>query len=131
MGRRTPPVAVPVASTALDPAETAALLRTFSDFVWKTDAEGRLATDMPQWRAITGQTPDELLGFGWLEGVHPDDRDRVQATWQAAVATRGVYDVEYRITGEAGERWYLARAAPVLGTDGEPTHWVGTVNDVT
>lgn len=126
-----PPVAAPAWSTELDAAETDALLRTFSDFVWKADAEGRLATDMPQWRRITGQTADELLGHGWVEGVHPDDRERVAAAWQAAVDARGVYDVQYRIAGAGGERWYHARAAPVLDADGAPARWVGTVVDVT
>lgn len=115
----------------LDPAETEALLRTFSDYVWKADVDGRLATDMPQWRAITGQRPDEVLGDGWIEGVHPDDREAVAAAWQAAVKAKGVYDIEYRVTGPGGERWYNARAAPVLDDDGEVDRWVGTVADVT
>lgn len=125
-----PPVSAPAWSTELDAGETAALLRTFTDFVWKADADGHLVTDMPQWRQITGQTPDELLGRGWADGVHLDDRDRVAAAWQDAVDRRGVYDVQYRITGPGGERWYHARAAPVLD-DGVPVKWVGTVVDVT
>lgn len=126
-----PPVAAPPSATDLDADETTALLRTLSDFVWRADAGGRLATDMPQWRAITGQTPDELLGHGWVEGVHPEDRERVTASWQAAVDARTVYDVQYRITGPGGERWYHARAAPVLDGEGAPSRWVGTVVDVT
>ncbi|MCW3038141.1 MAG: peptidylprolyl isomerase [Solirubrobacterales bacterium] len=121
----------PAALMRLDGAETEALLRTFSDYVWKADADGLLATDMPQWRRITGQTADELLGRGWLQGVHPDDRDRVAAAWKRAVQARAGYNVEYRVTGPGGERWYHARAAPVLDATGEVERWVGTVVDVT
>ncbi|HYF26264.1 MAG TPA: PAS domain-containing protein, partial [Baekduia sp.] len=118
-------------SRELDEAELRAVVRTFSDWVWKADPDGGLTTDMPEWRAITGQTPDELLGAGWVEGVHPGDRDRVAAAWQAAVDAQGVYDVEYRVTGPGGERWYAVRAAPVLDDAGDVDRWVGTARDVT
>jgi PAS domain S-box-containing protein len=112
----------------LDAAEAAALLPTFSDFVWRADRDGFLITDMPLWRAVTGQTSEELLGHGWAEAVHPDDRERVMALWSDAVATGGLFDVEYRITGPGGGvRWLHVRA--MLVSDG--SHWVGTALDVT
>ncbi|MCW3040245.1 MAG: magnesium or manganese-dependent protein phosphatase [Solirubrobacterales bacterium] len=115
----------------LDSAEIAALLHAFSDYLWRAHPDGSLMTDMPAWRQITGQSPEDLLGSGWLEGVHPDDRQLVITAWQAAVETVSGYDVEYRITGSGGERWYHARAAPVLDAVGQVQRWIGTVADIT
>src|SRR3712207_8934495 len=36
-------------------------------------------------------------GFGWLDAVHADDRERVALAWSAAVQGAGPYDVEYRL----------------------------------
>lgn len=99
--------------------------------VWRADGEGHLITDMPEWRMRTGQEEGTVEGEGWLEGVHPDHRARVAATWGAAVANRGVYECEYPIIGRDGStRMVLARAAP-LTEDGIVREWVGTTTDVT
>jgi PAS domain S-box-containing protein len=99
--------------------------------VFRTDAAGRLTTDMPLWRDITGQTPEDLLGLGWLEGVHPDDRDRVAATWQEAVSGQDLFVIEYRISGATVTRWMDVRAAPVFDEHGAIEEWIGRVIDVT
>jgi PAS domain S-box-containing protein len=98
--------------------------------VWRTDATGHLVSDMPQWRSVTGQTPEQLAGYGWLAGVHQDDRDRVLATWESAVAAQTPYVCEYRIVGPRTQRIFLARAVPIV-EGGDVVEWVGTTQDVT
>jgi PAS domain S-box-containing protein len=99
--------------------------------VFRTDPEGRLTTDMPRWREVTGQTPEGLLGTGWLEGVHPDDRDRVAAKWAEAVRRQDLFAIDYRITGPQRTRWLEVRAAPVPDERGVVEEWIGRVVDVT
>lgn len=99
--------------------------------VWRTDAAGNLADDMPAWRDITGQDAPALLGTGWLAGVHPDDRARVWETWRASVASVSPYVCEYRIGApQRGWRTVVARGLPIV-EDGEVMEWVGTTLDVT
>lgn len=99
--------------------------------VWRADADGHLVTDMPKWRDHTGQSDDDVLGFGWLEGVHPDHRERVRDTWRRAVeGESAVYQCEYPIVGPDGVRNIVARAAPVVER-GRIREWVGTTVDVT
>ncbi len=43
---------------------------------------GAVVEDSPTWRAFTGQTYEQWKGFGWLDALHPDDRERVAAAWQ-------------------------------------------------
>lgn len=108
-----------------------AFASTFSDFVWLADADGRLVSDMPTWREITGQSVEQLIGEGWIAGVHPDDRTRVRAAWCAAVAAVGPYEVSYRVVGPSQERWFDVRAAPVADEHGQILEWVGTAADTT
>ncbi|HEX8455641.1 MAG TPA: ATP-binding protein [Longimicrobium sp.] len=102
-----------------------------ADVVWTTDAEGRLSTDLPGWRDLTGQSTDELLGWGWLDAVHPDDRPRTAQAWDDAVREQGTYDTEYRLRmRDGGYRTFLARGVPVFEPGGEIREWVGLCTDV-
>ena len=101
-----------------------------TQIVWTTDAQGQVE-DMPDWRATTGQTLEEVKGWGWLEAIHPDDRERTAQIWSHAVATRGIYDTEYRIRQrDGGYRHFLVRGVPVLMADGGIREWVGTCTDI-
>lgn len=98
---------------------------------WTTDAQGLVAEDMPSWRAFTGQSVEQIQGWGWADAVHPDDRQRVAAVWSQAVATRAHYDVEYRLRRHDGQyRWLSVRGVPVLAGD-TVREWVGACTDIT
>ena len=44
--------------------------------LWSANACGEVVGDLPTWRAFTGQSEEAVRGMGWLEAIHPDDRDR-------------------------------------------------------
>jgi PAS domain S-box-containing protein len=118
------------AELAAGEARYRALVEAIGTVVWTTDPEGRVA-DMPGWRAITGQTGDEVRGWGWLDAVHPEDREATRAAWARAVATRGAYAVEYRVRDRGGAwRWYAVRGVPVPDGAGGVREWVGVCVDV-
>jgi signal transduction histidine kinase len=66
----------------------------------------------------------------WLDGVHPDDRARVAAAWDAAATG---YDVEYRVVrpGCRGIAHVHDRSHAVHAPDGTVQRLVGIVTDVT
>ena len=106
------------------------LVEATAAIVWTTPPSGAFESDQPSWRAFTGQTQDELAGSGWLEAVHPDDRDDTLAAWQRAVAERAPYVVRHRLRHAAGGyRTMQVRAVPV-SRDGEVDEWVGVHSDV-
>ncbi|MEG4422117.1 PAS domain S-box protein [Microcoleus sp. LAD1_D5] len=106
------------------------LIAATSQIVWTADAEGR-CPDMPSWRAYTGQTEAEVIGFGWLDAIHPDDRERTNQVWMEAVQTKNLYDIEYQIRGADGNyRYFQARGVPILDEDGSIREWVGTCTDI-
>ncbi len=62
--------------------------------------------------------------------LHSDDRDRVLAAWNAAMAGAD-YDIEHRILRGSEVCWVRERAELEWGADGMPMAAVGTVQDIT
>jgi PAS domain S-box-containing protein len=108
-----------------------ALVMAASQIVWTTDSSG-LVIDNPSWRAFTGQSEDQVKGWGWADALHPDDRERVSALWSEAVRTQRIYETEYRIRRSDGEFLNVsARGVPVPRADGSVREWVGVCTDST
>ena len=100
--------------------------------VWTTDPSGLVVSDLPLWRAITGQTEAEIQGWGWLEAVHPGDREQTAQLWMQAIETKSLYETEYRVRLHDGSYGYFfCRGVPVLEADGSIREWVGIHRDIT
>lgn len=108
------------------------LIEATSQIVWSTNAEGAFVTDQPQWRAFTGQTEEEIQGWGWMNMVHPEDQQHTAETWLAALTNCTVYEAETRTRRYDGEYRYMSvRGVPILATDGSIREWIGTHTDIT
>ncbi|ALF51696.1 hypothetical protein ACX27_00690 [Nostoc piscinale CENA21] len=82
-------------------------------------------------REYTGQTWEEYQSWGWLDVIHPDDRQLMGQSWQAAVQARCIYEQEFRIRRYDGEyRYIVTRGVPILEADGSIREWVGTYTDI-
>ncbi|HPS37509.1 MAG TPA: PAS domain S-box protein [Candidatus Omnitrophota bacterium] len=98
---------------------------------WVTSADGKVE-DMPPWREFTGQKVEDVKGWGWLEAIHPEDREHTRRVWGQAVETKSPYETEYRIRRSDGVyRDFLARGVPISNADGSIREWVGTCVDIT
>jgi PAS domain S-box-containing protein len=107
------------------------LVQGVAQVVWVAGPDGAIKEDSPEWRWITGQSAEEYLGRGWLNSIHPEDRERVERDWQSCVRTGKVFDDRYRIRTKGGSyRHYDVRAVPIE-RDGKIVEWVGASTDVT
>jgi PAS domain S-box-containing protein len=107
------------------------LVMATSQIVWTTSADGRVLEDSPSWRAFTGQSCDEWKALGWLDALHPDDRERIERLWLHCVARRAVFEAEYRLRrADGGYRWTAVRGAPVTDEDGAVREWIGANTDI-
>jgi PAS domain S-box-containing protein len=101
-------------------------------FGWTTNADGEVVEDLPEWRNYTGQSFNEIKGWGWAKALHPEDLAPTTKVWRKAVAEKTNYETEYRIRRHDGTyRNFLARGIPVLKKDGSIREWVGTCIDIT
>jgi PAS domain S-box-containing protein len=107
------------------------LIESTSDIVWQRDEHGDFSTVQREWGKYTGQNFDAYRGQGWLDAVHPEDRERTEQCWSEAVASKGIYRIEYRMRRHDGVYiWFSVRAAPVLSDSGEVKEWIGTHTDI-
>jgi PAS domain S-box-containing protein len=107
------------------------LVQGGAQVVWVAAADGSMKEDSPEWRWITGQSQEQYTGFGWLDAVHPEDRERVERDWRECVRTGKICDDRYRIRTKGGSyRHYDVRAVPIE-RDGKIAEWVGACTDVT
>lgn len=114
-----------------DPPRYEILLNTIPHMVWATDEQGQAIYANRQTISHMGVDVSRLLGWGWLQLVHPDDIPHVRDQWLQAVASRAPYVNEYRLRDAEGRyRWYLAQALPVHTEGGDLDMWVGTWTDI-
>src|SRR6202008_2856887 len=74
----------------------------------------------------TGQSIEQVEGRGWLDALHPDDRESTVAAWQKAVDARSLYETEYRIRRADGVYvWHQARGVAIIEENGTVREWVG------
>ncbi len=100
--------------------------------IFRTDAGGSCTFTNERWQEICGIGAAEALGSGWVAGIHPADRDRVDAAWALAATTQAGLDVEFRGLRPTGEmRWVRARAVGVMDRLGNVSGYAGTLEDTT
>ncbi|MBV9111677.1 MAG: PAS domain-containing protein [Hyphomicrobiales bacterium] len=106
------------------------LVRASDTPVWLTRANG-IVIDIFGWQERTGQTLAEALGMGWLECIHPEDREATLAAWTLSNERAQAYEVEHRIRMKSGEyRWFKSRSAQPGKQNGAIVTRVGVSTDV-
>jgi PAS domain S-box-containing protein len=108
-----------------------ALVQGGAQITWVASPDGEMLEDSAEWRWITGQTVEEFLGNGWLDSIHPEDRERVERDWRESLRTGRIFDDRFRMRARGGAyRHYDVRAVPIE-RDGKIAEWVGACTDVT
>src|SRR5215467_3559815 len=108
-----------------------ALVQGGAQVVWVASPDGEMLEDSAEWRWITGQTVEEFLAVGWLDSIHPEDRERVERDWRECLRTGRIFDDRFRMRTRGGAyRHYDVRAVPIE-RDGKIAEWVGACTDVT
>ena len=81
---------------------------------------------------FSGLPIEKLLDDGWLDSVHPDDRDRCVGIYVPAVEARRPFLAEYRMRHADGSyRWLLATGVPRYEADGSFSGYIGCDVDIT
>jgi PAS domain S-box-containing protein len=110
--------------------EYRSLAEATAQIVWSSDPVGNIQ-DMPAWREYTGQTAEEVKGFGWINAIHPDDKEIVLERWNEAVKAKKKCECTYRVRSKNGVyRYFFSRSVAILDTEGRIKKWVGTTADI-
>lgn len=100
--------------------------------IYLADGDGSRLYTNSAWQQMSGLTFEESLGHGWLQAIHPGDRDRVLTEWASAVAEQRDVDAEFRfVTREGNERYIVSRAKRIDEPHDGREKWVGSITDIT
>jgi PAS domain S-box-containing protein len=84
------------------------------------------------WSDVTGRPMQDLIEYGWVDLLHPDDRDHFVTTFQDAHTVKGPFTGEFRVVNTKGEyRWLLAHGVPRFHTDGSFAGHISACTDIT
>ena len=111
--------------------ELDAIIHTAPDIIFSRHADGTRDYLSDRFYDYTGAPPDSAIGWGWMDYVHPDDREESTIRWDRCVESGANYEVEYRLRAADGTyRWFRARAVPIRDDKGEVFRWYGTCSDI-
>jgi PAS domain S-box-containing protein len=100
--------------------------------IYLTDPNGDCLFVNNTWCRMTGLTPEEARGKGWVKALHPDDRERVAAEWYEAAVHRKPFAGEYRYLRPDGVvTWLQASAVEYHNAEGQVVGHIGSVVDIT
>ncbi|WP_312807400.1 PAS domain-containing protein [Agrobacterium cavarae] len=103
------------------------LISAIAAVKWRMLPDGKI-TSLLNWEKLSGQTLAEADNWGWLEVVHPDEREAARSLWSVCTLASRPYAIDLRILCVDGIfRKYLARGAPIRNSDGSVREWIGVL----
>ncbi len=101
--------------------------------IFQTDLLGRCVRINQRWSQLTGQAPEQALGYGYLDAIHPEDRPRVIEETRRHVDADRPLRIEYRLVHPERPEpvWVLAQAVAFEDAAGNRVGYIGTVTDIT
>jgi PAS domain S-box-containing protein len=115
--------------------ESEGRFRTLADqapvLIWINDLEGCEYVNREYLRFL-GRTLDEVRGMGWVDAVHPEDREEYLEAYRRAVERRERFEAQLRFRAGSGEyRWMMSTGLPRLTADGALIGYLGCSSDIT
>jgi PAS domain S-box-containing protein len=111
--------------------ELRAVVEALPAFVGTALPDGSVDFISQSWVDYTGVSREQWQGSGWMSLLHPDDRDRVTASWQAVLAAGTSLDDEVRFRRADGTyRWFLNCNFPLRDCEGNVIKWYAILFDI-
>lgn len=100
--------------------------------IFQTDAKGSTLYVNQRWCQISGLSSKEAMGNGWLDAVHPDDKEKLSRGWKKATNIHRPSHAEYRfVHGNGTITWVIGEAIPEKDSKNKIIGYIGTITDIT
>ncbi len=107
------------------------LVQASNKLIWTATPTGEVIPP-DETTTYSGRTREASAGRGWLDIVHPEDRERVEREYREAIASGQPLETEARIR-RADRAWrrIAARMVPIRDERGTIVEWIGVGEDMT
>ena len=100
--------------------------------IFRFDELGQCVYVNNRWSDMTGRPSSVAMGLGWIETLHPEDRDRIPREWDEAFQLGGYYEGEGRYLRPDGSIcWFYCQVLPEIDPKGNIISYVGSLTDIT
>ena len=108
------------------------LIEASSSLAYTVDPRSHFVEPQPAWSAYTGQTWEQHRDMGWVNALHPEDRDRIidQLRLASGTAEPQVFRARLWHAASGTYRRCMARSVPMRNEAGDVEEWVGVIIDV-
>ena len=116
--------------------ESEELLRTLSAAapiaIFRSDPDGRYVYVNQRWSEMSGRSPESAMGFGWLEAIHPEERETLKKLWTTGISMGMEMQDESRfLTPDGLTNWISWKSRGLHSADGSLLGFVGVIEDIT
>uniref|UniRef100_B8HWK7 Circadian input-output histidine kinase CikA n=1 Tax=Cyanothece sp. (strain PCC 7425 / ATCC 29141) TaxID=395961 RepID=B8HWK7_CYAP4 len=112
-------------------ARLQAVTNLVPDLLWDSEPDGSTNWYNQRWMEYTGQTFEQAIGWGWIDAIHPDDREGSARRYREAVEQGVPLQQEHRIRRHDGAyRWFGVKASPLKDGSGKVVKMYGAATDI-
>lgn len=116
--------------------ESEARFRLLADsvpaLIWLSDTDRRFYWFNRPWLEFTGRSLDKEQGYGWTDGIHPEDIKRYFDTYYASFEQRQPYSIEFRLLHhDGGWRWVADHGIPRFKNNDSNDEFIGYIGSCT
>jgi PAS domain S-box-containing protein len=109
------------------------LADSMPQFVWTCNDEGQITYMNNSWYKYTGSTENDDQTKLVRNMMRPETVEKVDKMWKESIQNNIPFVLEYELQDphqEGSYRWFLGRAVPNFGENGEVKQWTGTFTDI-
>ena len=99
--------------------------------IWSSGTDAMRNFVNQAWLEFRGRAPEQEIGSGWTDGLHPDDRDLCIETYIKSFSSRQPFHLQYRLQrGDGTYTWVEDNGTP-RQANGAFAGYLGMVIDIT
>jgi PAS domain S-box-containing protein len=107
------------------------LVETIPALTWRAKPDGHIDYVNKRLLEYFGSPIEEIIGWGWMEKVHPEDVAFKVQSWLSNLETMASHDATCRFQGADGAyRWFNVRGQPLRDSEGSVQNWYGVLIDI-
>lgn len=107
------------------------MLELLPQIPWVIDPEGRALDVSWRWLQLAGIGHEDWQGFGWLDALHPDDRQPTVDGIRSCLVNHQPICVKYRLRAKGEDwKWWLSRGSARLDAEGKVLCWYGSLEEI-
>ena len=107
-----------------------AFLANSKEMIFETDVEGNYSWVNRTYINKVGKLPSDLMGFGWINVIAEDEREKVQTDWYQAAQEKRSYEATLTMLDDEGNEFkaYVRSQRMLSDTDKILLGYIGHID---